>query len=108
MQIHVAGDLPKIASGTRLAGTAEEYARIIQRSIYVFGRTRVNEDKRTVTFHIASASFPNSEGEAQTRLIDDLTEDEFVSTKPNVAGGEAVRAIFCRREEVASRWIASS
>src|SRR5262245_4899206 len=36
-QIHVAGDLPKIASGNRLTGTAEEYAAINRRSLSVFG-----------------------------------------------------------------------
>src|SRR5262245_52924583 len=32
-QIHAASDLPKIASGNRLTGTAEEYAAINRRSL---------------------------------------------------------------------------
>src|SRR6267143_1596925 len=36
-QIHVAGDVPKIASGNRLNGTAEEYAAIMKRSLSLFG-----------------------------------------------------------------------
>jgi hypothetical protein len=36
-QIHVAGDVPKIASNNRLTGTAEEYAAIMRRSLSVFG-----------------------------------------------------------------------
>src|ERR1043165_2674111 len=36
-QIHVAGDVPKIASNNRLTGTAEEYADIMRRSLSVFG-----------------------------------------------------------------------
>ena len=39
-QIHVAGDLPKIASNNRLTGTPEEYADIMRRSISVFGTIR--------------------------------------------------------------------
>jgi len=41
-----------------------------------------------------SASFPNWEGEAQTRVIDKLTADEFVNTNPNVAGGPRRRSYF--------------
>ena len=36
-QIHVAGDVPKIASNNRLTGTPEEYAAIMRRSLSVFG-----------------------------------------------------------------------
>ena len=36
-QIHVAGDLPKIASNNRLTGTAEEYGAIMRGSLSVFG-----------------------------------------------------------------------
>ena len=86
-QIHVASDVPKIASNNRLTGTAEEYAAIMRRSISVFGTYAVDEDKKIVTFKIVSASFPNWEGEAQTRVIDKLTDDEFANTNPNVAGG---------------------
>ena len=96
-QIHVAGDVPKIASGNRLKGTPEEYAAIMKRSISVFGRYSVDEAKKTVTFHIVSASFPNWEGEAQTRTIDKLTDDEFVNINPNVAGGRGSASNFYKR-----------
>ena len=36
-QIHVAGDVPKIASNNRLTGTPEEYGAIMRRSLSVFG-----------------------------------------------------------------------
>jgi hypothetical protein len=69
-QIHVAADAPKIASNNRLTGTAEEYAAIMRRSLSVFGTYTVDEDKKTVTYQIVSSSYPNWEGEAQTRAID--------------------------------------
>jgi hypothetical protein len=96
-QIHVAGDLPRIASNNRLTGTAEEYAAIMRRSLSVFGIYTVDENKKTVTFHIASSSFPNWEGEAQTRSIDKLTADEFQNTNPNVAGGRGSATNFYTR-----------
>ena len=96
-QIHVASDVPKFASGNRLSGTAEEYAAINRRSLALFGSYTVDEEKKTVTFKIASSTFPNWEGEAQTRTIDKLNADEFVNTNPNVAGGRGSASNFYRR-----------
>jgi hypothetical protein len=91
------GDVSKIASNNRLTGTPEEYAAIMRGSLSVFGRYSVDEAKKTVTYHIVSASFPNWEGEAQTRAIDRLTTDEFVNTNPNVAGGRGSASNFYKR-----------
>lgn len=96
-QVHVASDVPKIASNNRLTGTPEEYAAIMKRSISVFGSYTVNEEKKTVTFNIVSATFPNWEGEAQERTIDKLTADEFVNTNPNVAGGRGKASNYYKR-----------
>ena len=96
-QIHVASDVPKIASNNRLTGTPEEYAAIMRRSISVFGTYTVDEDKKTVTYHIVSSSFPNWESEAQTRTIDKLDANEFHNTNPNVAGGRGSASNFYRR-----------
>ena len=96
-QIHVASDVPKIASGNRLTGTAEEYAAIMRRSLSVFGTYTVDEEKKTVTFNIVSSTFPNWQGEAQTRTIDKLTADEFVNTNPNVAGGRGSASNYYSR-----------
>jgi hypothetical protein len=96
-QIHVAGDVPKIASNNRLTGTPEEYAEIMRRSLSVFGTWTVDEANKTVTYNIVSASFPNWEGTAQTRTIDKLTADEFVNTNPGVGGGRGSASNVYRR-----------
>ena len=96
-QIHVAGDVPKIASNNRLTGTPEEYAAIMRRSLSVFGTYAVDEASKTVTYNIVSASYPNWEGEAQTRTIDKLTADEFVNTNSGIAGGRGSASNFYRR-----------
>jgi hypothetical protein len=44
-----------------------------------------------------SASFPNWQGEAQTRGIDKLTADEFVNSNPGVAGGRGSASNLYRR-----------
>jgi hypothetical protein len=96
-QIHVAGDVPRIASNNRMTGTSEEYAGIMKRSLSVFGTYNVDEASKTVTYTIVSSSFPNWEGEAQTRNIDKLTDEEFVNTNPNVGGGRGSASNFYRR-----------
>jgi hypothetical protein len=95
-QIHVASDAPRIASNNRLTGTPEEYAGIMRRSLSVFGTYTVDEANKTVTYNIVSASFPNWEGETQTRAIDKLSDDEFVNTT-SVAGGRGSASNFYRR-----------
>jgi hypothetical protein len=96
-QIHVASDAPKIASNNRMTGTPEEYAAIMRRSLSVFGTWTVDEARKTVTYNIVSSTFPNWEGEAQTRNIDKLTDDEFVNTNPNVAGGRGSASNLYKR-----------
>jgi len=96
-QIHTASDLPKIVSNNRLTGTPEEYSTIMRRSISLFGTYSVDEEKKTVTYNIASSSYPNFAGEAQMRTIDKLTADEFVNTNPNVAGGRGRASNFYKR-----------
>jgi len=96
-QIHVAGDVPKIASNNRMTGTPEEYAAIMRRSLAVFGTYAIDETNKTVTYNIVSSSFPNWEGEAQTRNIDRLTDDEFVNTNPNVGGGRGSASNLYKR-----------
>jgi len=61
-QIHVASDVPMIASNNRLTGTPEEYATIMRRSLSLFGTYSVNEEKKTVTYKIVSATYPNWAG----------------------------------------------
>jgi hypothetical protein len=96
-QIHIASDVPKIASNNRLTGTPEEYAAIMRRSLSVFGSYSVNEDKKTVTYKIVSATYPNWQGEAQERSIDKLTAGEFVNTNHNVAGGRGSASNYYKR-----------
>jgi hypothetical protein len=81
-QVHVAGDLPKIASNNRLAGTDADNKAIVHGSLSLFGTYAVDEDKKTVTFKIEGSTYPNLQGVAQTRTIDLLTADEFRNTNP--------------------------
>ena len=96
-QIHVASDIPKIASNNRLTGTPEEYKAINQRSLSVFGTYTVDEEKKTVTYQITASTFPNWQGAAQTRVIESLTAEEFKNTNPAVAGGRGSASNLYKR-----------
>src|SRR5262245_61266087 len=84
-QVHVAGDLPKIASNNRLAGTDADNKAIVHGSLALFGTYAVDEDKKTVTFKIDASTYPNLQGVAQTRTIDMLTTDELRNTNPEAS-----------------------
>lgn len=86
-QIHIASDVPKIASNNRMTGTPDEYKAINQRSLSVFGTYSVDEEKKTVTYNITSSTFPNWAGVSQTRTIESVTAVEFKNTNPSVTGG---------------------
>jgi hypothetical protein len=86
-QIHIASEVPKIASGNRLAAAPEEYAGIMKGTIAQFGTYTVDEEKKTFTYKITASTFPNWDGILQTRLIEKLTDDEMVNTNPQVGAG---------------------
>jgi hypothetical protein len=91
-QVHVSGDLPKIAGNNRLNGTDADNRAIVQGSLSFFGTYAVDEAKKTVTFNIVASTYPNAAGTSQTRTIDKLTADEFVNTNPGAARDGPARA----------------
>jgi hypothetical protein len=96
-QIHIASEVPKIASGNRLAATPEEYAGIMRGTIAQFGTYTVDEENMTFTYKITSSTFPNWEGVLQTRRIEKLTDDEFINTNPQVGAGRGSATNLYRR-----------
>jgi Lipocalin-like domain len=91
-QIHVAGDVPKIASNNRLTGKPEEYAEIMRRSLSLFGTWTVDEANRTVTYRIVSSSFPN--WQARRRPAPSTSSPRTSSSTPIPASPAAAAAIF--------------
>jgi Lipocalin-like domain len=96
-QIHIASEVPKIASGNRLAAAPEEYAGIMRGTIAQFGTYTVDEEKKTFTYKITASTFPNWDGILQTRLIEKLTDDEFINTNPQVGAGRGSATNLYRR-----------
>jgi hypothetical protein len=99
-QIHIAGDVPKIASNNRLTGTPEEYAEIMRRSLSVFGTYTVDEaGRRSPT---TSCPLHSRTGRARRRPAPSTSSPRTNSSTPieNVAGGPRQREQFLQAGEV--------
>jgi lipocalin-like protein len=88
--------LPRFASNNRLAGTAEENKAIVQGSIAYFGKYSVDENERKLRLHYDGSTFPNWDGEDQTRTIE-LSGDELRMVSPVSAVGGGVVHLVLRR-----------
>ena len=88
--------LPRFASNNRLTGTAEENKAIVQGSIAYFGNYSVDEKQRKLKLHYDGSTFPNWDGEDQTRMIA-ISGDELTIISPASAiGGGAVHLVLRR------------
>lgn len=88
--------LPKFASNNRMTGTADEAKAIVQGSIAYFGRYTVNEQERKINLHYDGSTFPNWDGEDQTRLVE-ISGDELKIISPvSAVGGGTVHLVLKR------------
>ncbi|CAL8480946.1 lipocalin-like domain-containing protein [Caballeronia sp. S22] len=81
-------DLAKFASGNRTGGTPEENKAVVQGMIAHFGTYSVNESEQTITFHIATSSFPNWNGVEQKRPFS-ISGEQLKWATPGSSGGTA-------------------
>ena len=79
--------LPKFASNNRMKGTTEDNLAVVQGSVAYFGSYKVaNEKEKIVKLHIEGRTFPNWDGEDQTRVMKVLG-DEMQLTNPTASVG---------------------
>jgi hypothetical protein len=76
-QIQVAAGIPKVASNSRVTGTAEENAAVVKGSIALFGTYTVDDSAKTVTYKVDSGTFPNWDGTEQKRPVESITNEEL-------------------------------
>lgn len=81
-------DMPKFASGNRMESTPDENKAVVQGMIAHFGTYTVDEADKTITFHIASSSFPNWNGVEQKRPFT-VDGDQLEWKTPGSSGGTA-------------------
>ena len=88
--------LPKFASNNRLTGTIDENRAIVQGSIAYFGRYWIDEKGRKMNLHYDGSTYPNWDGEDQTRIIE-ISGDELTIISPvSAVGGGSVHLLLKR------------
>jgi hypothetical protein len=80
-------DLPKFVSNNRATGTPEENKAVVTKSIAMIGTYAVNSTDKTLTFKVASATFPNWNGTEQKRLLASGNTDELKYITPTASSG---------------------
>ena len=88
--------LPKFASKSRLKGTADENKDVVAGSIAHFGKYSIDDKAGTITFHVESSSYPNWDGEPQTRPFT-AKGDTFVYKVAAVSGGTGSGEVTWKR-----------
>jgi len=93
----VRADLPKIESGGRLSSTAEENKKIIEGSVSHFGTYAVDPAGKVIVFRIQKSTFPNWDGDTQSRPFT-LVGDTLTYVTPGSFGYGASTVVW-RREK---------
>jgi len=88
--------IPKFAINNVNQGTAEEYKAVVTGMIANIGTWSVDETTKTITTNIEAGSFPNLNGNTQTRVISSLTADELRYTNGASAVGTVDEAVWRR------------
>ena len=79
-------DVPKFATKSRDAGTAEENKAAVQASIAYFGTYSVSEADNVIKYHIDGSTYPNWQDTDQERLFK-LSGDELTLTNSTTSVG---------------------
>ena len=88
--------LPKFAAKSRLKGSADENKDVVGGSIAHFGKYTIDDKAGTVTFHVESSTYPNWDGEPQTRPFT-AKGDTFVYKVAAVSGGTGSGEVTWKR-----------
>ena len=90
------GTLPKFASNNRMTGTPEENKAVVQGSIGYFGRYKVDDKEGKIHLRYEGSSYPNWDGDEQTRLIS-ISGDELRMVSPVSTVGGGIPYLVMRR-----------
>ncbi|MBF4517254.1 lipocalin-like domain-containing protein [Flavobacterium sp. ANB] len=82
----------KIVSGDKNKCTPEENAAIVQGSNSHFGKFKIDETSKTITFKIETASFPNWENTEQNRFYTYMNNELKYVVTNTTQGGKSVTA----------------
>lgn len=80
-------DLPRFAANNRAGGTEQENKAVMGKSIAMLGTFAVEPARKTLTFKVERATFPNWDGTEQQRLIVVASNDELKYVTPTASSG---------------------
>lgn len=80
-------ELPRFASGSRAAGTAQENGAVVAKSIAMLGTYSVDDAGKTLTFNVERATFPNWDATTQKRLLVRADDKELQYVTPTASSG---------------------
>ena len=89
-------DLPNFKVDNVNQGTAEENKAVMTGMIANVGTWSVDEATKTITTHVEAGSYPNLNGNTQTRVISALTPDELRYTNGASVSGTVDEATWRR------------
>jgi hypothetical protein len=88
-------DRPRFANAAKAKGSAEEYRAAVAGSSTHYGSLAVEPGQHRLVFHIAGASFPNWEGQQQTRTFE-LRGDTLSYRVPPRPNGDVPISVWRR------------
>jgi hypothetical protein len=90
-------DRPRFGNPAKAKGTAQEYRAAVMGSSTHYGTLAVEAGKHQLVFHIEAASFPNWEGQVQTRTFE-LHGDTLSYRVPPRPNGDVPISVWRRVE----------
>ena len=90
-------DRPRFANPAKAQASAQEYRAAVMGSSTHYGTLAVEPGKHQLVFHIEGASFPNWEGQVQTRTFE-LHGDTFSYRVPPRPNGDVPISVWRRVE----------
>jgi len=88
--------LPQFASGNRMQGTPDEHKAIVQGSVAFFGTYTVNEADKSLVFRIEFSTYPNWNGDEQSRIFT-LAGDQLSYVNPTTTVGGGTSQVVWKR-----------
>ena len=91
-------DIPKIAAGNRIGGTAEENKAIVQGAIALYGKYTIDAANKIIVFNIEYSTYPNWNGDVQKRPFT-FAGDKLTWTVPAASTGRGAAHLEWQRSK---------
>jgi hypothetical protein len=90
---------PRVTAGDKNKATPEENAALVQGNNSHFGTYAVDKNRKTITFHVENAFYPNWEGTVQERFYSIADNELKYIVTQTTNGGAITAAVVWKRIE---------